>query len=103
VVGLTTESMMINDALRDWAMKAWEKEVIRNSPGAKAGRSLRASLSQSRKDMARARRSLASRQASSKRKLDQHLADLERASSARLAASDREFEEKRWQLLIDSQ
>jgi len=91
---------MTNDELRAWAMKAWEKEVIRNSPGAKAGRSLRASLSQSKKDMARARRSLASRQASSRRKLDQDLADIERTSRAVREASDREFEEKRWGLLM---
>jgi len=91
---------MINDELLAWAMKAWEKEVIRNSPGAKAGRSLRASLSQSKKDMARARRSLAASQASSKRKLNQDLADLERVSRERREKSDREFEEKRWQLLM---
>jgi len=94
---------MTNDELRTWAMKAWEKEVIRNSPGAKAGRSLRASLSQSKKDMARARRSLAASQASSKRKLNQRLADLERVARDRREASDRELEEKRWQLIIDSQ
>jgi len=94
---------MTNDALRDWAMKAWEKEVVRNSPGAKASRSLRASLSQSRRDMARARRSLAGQQAASQRKLNQRLADLERASRERREVQDREFEERRWQLIIDSQ
>jgi len=94
---------MTNDELFTWAMKAWEKEVIRNSPGAKAGRSLRASLSQSRKDMARARRSLAASQASSRRKLNQRLADLERASRDRREASDRELDEKRWALIMDSQ
>jgi len=91
---------MINDELRAWAMKAWEKEVVRNSPGAKAGRSLRASLSQSKKDMARARRSLAAQQAASQRKLNQRLADLERASRERREAQDRELEERRWDLLM---
>jgi len=94
---------MTNDELRAWAMKAWEKEVIQNSPAAKASRSLRANLSQSKKDMARARRSLSASQASSKRKLNQRLVDLERASRERREASDREFEERRWQLIIDSQ
>jgi len=94
---------MTNDELRVWAMKAWEKEVVRNSPVAKAGRSLRAGLSQSRKDMARARRSLAASEAFSKRKLNQRLADIERASRDRREASDRLVEEKRWQLIIDSQ
>ena len=91
---------MTNDELRAWAMKAWEKEVIRNSPVAKAGRSLRANLAQSKKDMAGARRSLVSRQASSKRKLNQHLADLERASRDRREASDRLVEERRWDLIM---
>jgi len=94
---------MINDALRTWAMKAWEKEVIRNSPGAKAARQFKASQRESKKALAAVRRSLASREASSKRKLSQDLADIERLASARLAASDRELEEKRWQLIIDSQ
>jgi len=91
---------MTNDELRTWAMKAWEKEVIRNSPGAKAGRSLRASLSQGRKDMVRARRSLSAQQAASQRKLNQRLADLERAARERREASDRELDEKRWALII---
>jgi len=91
---------MTNDELRAWAVKAWGKEVIRNSPGAKAGRSLRASLSQSKKDMARARRSLAASEAASKRKLNQRLADIERASRERREASDREFEERRWDLVM---
>jgi len=94
---------MTNDELRTWAMKVWEKEVVRNSPVAKAGRSLRASLSQSRKDMARARRSLAASQASSKRKLALRLADLEKSSRDRREASDREFEERRWRLLMGSE
>jgi len=91
---------MTNDSLLAWAMKAWEKEVVRNSPGAKAGRSLRAGLVQSRRDMARARRSLAASQAASKRKLNQRLADLERTSRERREVQDREFEERRWDLLL---
>ncbi len=86
-----------------WVQAAWEKDVMRKAPGAKAGRSLRAGLVQSKKNELRARRSLASREAASKRKLNQRLADLERASRERREASDREFDEKRWQLIIDSQ
>jgi len=86
-----------------WVQAAWEKDVMKRTPGAKASRSLRASLSQSKKDMARARRSLAASQASSRRKLNQDLADIERTSRERREASDRELEEKRWQLIIDSQ
>jgi len=100
VVGLTTESMMTNSELQAWAMKAWEKEVIQNSPAAKAGRSLRANLARSRKDMARARRSLASSQAASKRKLGQRQADIAQEFRDRREASDREFEERRWDLIM---
>jgi len=91
---------MINDSLQAWAMKAWEKEVIRNSPAAKAGRSLRAGLVQSRKDMARARRSLASSEAASKRKLDQRQADIAQEFRDRREASDRLVEEQRWALVM---
>jgi len=86
-----------------WVQAAWEKDVMQKAPGAKAGRSLRAGLVQSKKDMARARRSLAASQASSKRKLNQRLADIERASRDRREASDRELDEKRWVLIMDSQ
>jgi len=83
-----------------WVQAAWEKDVLKRTPGAKASRSLRASLSQSKKDMVRARRSLASREASGKRKLDQRLADIERASRERREAQDRELEERRWDLIM---
>jgi len=91
---------MINEELSAWAMKAWEREVLKNLPAAKAVRQLKVSLSQSRKDMARARRSLAASQASSKRKLDQRLAGLELASRELREASDRKFEERCWNLLV---
>jgi len=84
-----------------WVQAVWEKDVMRKALGAKASRSLRASLSQSKKDMARAKRSLAASEASSKRKLNKSLADLERAARERREASDREFEEARWKILMD--
>jgi len=69
-------------------MQAWEKEVIRHSPGAKLARQLKASQRESGKALARARRSLAASQASSQRKLNQRLVDLERASRERREALD---------------
>jgi len=86
-----------------WVQAAWEKDVLKRTPGAKASRSLRAGLVQSRKDLARARRSLAASQASNKRKLNQRLADLERASRDRREASDRKFEELRWEIIMGKQ
>jgi len=93
---------MMTNELQAWAMKAWEKEVVRNSPGVKLARQLKASQRESKKDMARARRSMLASQASSKRKLNQHLAELERASRERREAQDREFEERRWDLIMGS-
>jgi len=91
---------MTNEELQAWAVQAWKKEVLKNLPAAKASRSLRASLSQSRKDMARARRSLAASEASSQRKLHQQLAGLEQASREGKEARDREFTEKCWKIVM---
>jgi len=90
---------MINDPLRAWAIEAWQKEVLRNLPSVKLARQLKVSQRESKKDLARARRSLLASQSSSKRKLDQRLADLERASRGRREAQDREFAEKQWEIL----
>jgi len=54
----------------------------------------------SQRAMVRVRRSLAASQAASQRKLNQRLADLERASRERREALDRELGEKRWDLLM---
>jgi len=90
---------MTNDPLRAWAIEAWKKEVLRNMPSVKLARQFKASQRESKKAWDRARRSLAASQASSQRKLNQRLADLERASRERREALDRELEEKRWNLL----
>jgi len=90
----------LHDSMRAWALAQLEAHVRRNLPAARASRSLRASLSQSRKDMVRARRSLASSQAASKRKLDHILADIERVARERREVQDREFEERRWDLIM---
>jgi len=91
---------MTNDPLRAWAIKAWEKEVTRNMPAAKLVRQLKADQRESRKGLARAKKSLAATQAAGQRKLSQRLTDLERAFRDRREAQDREFEEKRWALLM---
>jgi len=94
---------MINDELQAWAVEAWKKEVLKNLPAAKASRQLKVSQRESKKAMVSARRSLAASQASSQRKLNQRLADIERVSRERREVLDREFEEKRWALIMDSQ
>jgi len=94
---------MINDELRAWAVEAWKKEVLKNMPAAKAARQLRASQVASRKALGQARRSLAAQQASAKRKLDKRASEIEQEFRDRREARDREFEEKRWALIMDSQ
>jgi len=93
---------MTNDVFRDWAVEAWQKEVLKNMPSAKAARKIKASQRESRKALASARRSLAAQQASTQRKLNQRLADIAQVSRSRQEASDREFERKRWDLIIGS-
>jgi len=91
---------MTNDPLRAWAIKAWEKGAIRNMPAAKLARQLKAERRESKRAWGRARRSLLASQAASQRKLNQRLADLERESRDRREVQDREFEERRWELLM---
>jgi len=83
-----------------WVQAAWVKDVMGKTPGAKLVRQLKASQRESKKAIVRAGRSLAASQASSQRKLNQRLADFERVSRERREAQDREFEERRWELLM---
>ena len=90
----------MTNEFRDWAVEAWQKEVLKNMPSAKAARKIKADQRLSRKVLATARRSLAASQAATQRKLNQRLADIERESRERREAIDREFEERRWRLLM---
>jgi len=83
---------MTPDALSAWAVKAWEREVLKNMPMAKAARQLKANSRESRKALASARRSLAAQQAATQRKLHQRQASIERTFRERREAIDREFE-----------
>jgi len=91
---------MTNGEFSAWAMKAWEKEVLKNMPAAKLVRELKASQRESKKALAHARRSLVASQASSQRKFHQRQLDLERESRERRESSDRKFDELRWQLAM---
>jgi len=92
--------MTNNEFVLAWAMKAWEKEAIRNMPVARLARQLKADNRESRKAMARARRSLANAQAASKRKLNERLVLLERESRAWQDTQDAEFDRRCWDLLL---
>jgi len=91
---------MTNEEFSAWALKAWESEVLKNLPATKARRAGQAGQRESSKALARARRSLAAQQASTKRKLNTRLAEIEQEFRDRREAQDREFEERRWQLLM---
>jgi len=83
-----------------WVQAAWEREVTRSMPTAKAVRQLKANSRESRKALASARRSMAASQASNQRKLHQRQADIEREFRERREVRDREFEAKRWDSLV---
>jgi len=88
------------DSFQDWALRQLEAQVKRNMPAAKAARQLKADNRDSRKAMARARRSLANAQAASKRKLNERLVLLEQESRARQNTQDAESDLRLWNLLL---
>jgi len=94
---------MNNDEFfRSWALRELEAHVKRNMPGARLARQLRADARDSKKALARARRSLANAQAASKRKLNERLVLLEQESRARQDAQDAKMEKRRWEILTAS-
>jgi len=93
---------MINDLFRAWALEQLEGHMRRNMPVVKMARQLKVSQRESKKAMVRARRSLAASHAATQRKLNQQLSDLERESRERREVTDREFEERRWDLIMGS-
>jgi len=92
----------MTNEFHDWAMKAWEVEVLRNLPAVKVIRQLKAGRVESRRALARARRSLAAQQASTQRKLHQRQAEIERESRERERIRDAEMERKRWDFITRS-
>jgi len=91
---------MINGEFHDWAMRALEKEIVRNTPAAKARRAFQAGQRESRKELAKARRSLASKHAAQSRAIRQRHADAEVALRKRESEREAEMVEKRWRLLM---
>jgi len=85
-----------------WVQAAWIKEAMKNMPVAKAARQLKAGRVESRKAWASARRSLAAKHGAKMRSLRKQQAENGEAIRKRREASDREFEQRRWDLLIGS-
>jgi len=93
---------MINDEFRSWAMKAWEKEVIRNTPAAKARRAFLSAQRESKRELGKAKRSLASKHAAQSRAIRQHHADAALAFKKREMEREAEMDKRRWDLIIGS-
>jgi len=93
---------MINGEFHDWAMRALEKEIVRNTPAAKARRAFQAGQRESKKELAKAKRSLASKHAATSRGIRQHYAAAELALKTREAAREAEMAKRRWDLIIGS-
>jgi len=91
-----------HDAMGVWALGQLEAYMRRNMPAVKAVRQLRADSRETKKALDRALRAQASKQASTQRKLNQRLTDLELASRKRQASQDAEMEKRRWDLLAGS-
>jgi len=94
--------MMINDEFRVWAMKVWEKEVIRNMPAAKARRAFQAAQRESKKELVKAKRSLAAKHSAQSRAIRQRHADAALAFKKREAEREEKMAERRWDLIIGS-
>jgi len=93
---------MTNDEFRTFAMKALEKEIVRNMPAAKARRAFQAGQRESKKELAKAKRTLAAKHAAQSRVIRQRHADAELALKKREAEREAEMDKRRWDLLIGS-
>jgi len=93
---------MTNDEFRVWAMRAWEKEVIRNMPAAKARRAFLSAQRESKRELGKAKRSLAAKHSSTIRALKKQQVEAELALKKREAEREEEMAKRRWDLIIGS-
>jgi len=93
---------MTDDQFRAFAMKALEKEIVRNTPAAKARRAFQVSQRESKKELAQAKRTLAAKHAAQSRVIRQRHADAELAFKKREAEREAEMDQRRWDLIIGS-
>jgi len=85
-----------------WAMKALEKEVIKNTPAAKARRAFLSSQRESKIALAKAKRTLASKHAAQSRAIRQRQVEAESALKKRESEREAEMDKRRWDLIIGS-
>jgi len=93
---------MTSGEFHDWAMRALEKEIVRNTPAAKARRTFQAGQRESKKELAKAKRAISAKHASQSRAIRQRHADAELALKKREAEREEKMAERRWDLLIGS-
>jgi len=93
---------MTSGEFHDWAMRALEKEIVRNMPAAKARRAFLSAQREFKRELGKAKRSLASKHAAQARVIRQRHADAELALKKREAEREEEMAKRRWDLIIGS-
>jgi len=91
---------MTNDEFRAWAMKALEKEIVRNMPAAKAKRAFQAAQRESKKELVKVKRAISARHAVQSRAIRKRQVEAELALKKREAEREAEMAERRWDLLM---
>jgi len=91
---------MTSGEFHDWAMRALEKEIVRNMPAAKAIRSAKAGSQAMKREHKAIRRSLAAKHAAQSRAIRKRHAESELALKKREAEREAEMAERRWALLM---
>jgi len=93
-------TMMISGEFHDWAMRALEKEIVRNTPAAKARRAFLSAQRESKRELGKAKRSLASKHAAQSRGIRKRQVEAELALRKRESEREAEMAERRWRLLM---
>jgi len=93
---------MIDDEFRAFVMKALEKEIVRNTPAAKARRAFQAGNQAMKREHKAIRRSLAAKHAAKSRDIRKRQVEAELALRKREVEREAEMDARRWNLIIGS-
>jgi len=91
---------MISGEFHDWAMRALEKEIVRNTPAAKARRAFQAGQRESKKELAKGKRAISAKHAAKSRVNRKCQIEAELVLKTREVAREAEMAERRWRLLM---
>jgi len=93
---------MISGEFHDWAMRALEKEIVRNTPAAKARRAFQAGQRESKKELVKAKRAISAKHAVQSRAIRKRQVEAELALKKREVEWEAEMAKRRWDLIIGS-